>query len=106
MTETEAFNRTLRAAVGALRRATEDLLEIFWDEYARRRVCEQATAMAQAAKMNGRIEAFTIARAVASICFLSREEALSIRVDVAEKLRELIGRLEDACRAVAKGETA
>jgi|SRR5436190_22332156 len=91
------FLEFLPAALRVLRRSLEDLLEYFWDERYRNRACEQAYALAHAAKLEGRIRLFTLARAIASICFISQEEAVPIRKEVAEKLRELMAMLEEAC---------
>jgi hypothetical protein len=91
------FERLLPAALAELRRSLGELLETFWDETSRNRVCEQAAALAQAARLQGLVRVFTFARALASICFISREEALPIRKEVAAKLYELLGLLEDAC---------
>ena len=51
------FLEFLPAAVRVLRRSLEDLLEYFWDERYRNRACEQAYALAHAAKLEGRIRA-------------------------------------------------
>jgi hypothetical protein len=91
------LEQTLPAALAALRGSIDDLLERFWDEAGRRRVCEQATALAQASKLHGSIRVFALSRAIVSICFISREEALPIRSEIAEKLRELMGLLEEVC---------
>jgi hypothetical protein len=92
-----SLERLLPAALAELRRSIDELLETFWDEAPRSRVCEQAAALAQAAKLQGLVRVFALARALASICFITREEAASIRKEVAEKLRELLGLLDDAC---------
>ena len=92
------FIRFLPAALRVLRRSIEDLLEFFWDERYRNRACEQAYALAHAAKLEGHIRLFTLSRAIASLCFISQEEALPIRKQVAEKLRELVEELEEASR--------
>lgn len=91
------FARRLPAALAELRCSVEELLETFWDDGCRSRVCEQATALAHAAKLEGLVRVFTLARATASICFISREEALPIRREAAEKLRELMDLLDAAC---------
>jgi hypothetical protein len=89
------LDETLPAALAALRRSIDDLLENFWDEGCRDRVCEQATALAQASKLYGSIRAFAMARAMVSICFIPREEALPIRGEVGLKLYELMDLLEE-----------
>jgi hypothetical protein len=91
------FERILPGALAELRRSMDELLGTFWDEAFRSRVCEQAAALAQAAKLQGLVRVFALARALASICLITREEALPIRKEVAEKLYELLGLLEDAC---------
>jgi hypothetical protein len=91
------FDAYLPAALKVLRRSIEDLLEFFWDERYRNRACEQAYALSNAAKLEGRIHLFTLSRSIASICFIDQAEALPIRKDVSEKLRELMGMLEECC---------
>jgi hypothetical protein len=86
----------LPAALRALRISVEDLLETFWDDACRRRVSEQATALASASKLQGLVRVFTLARAAASICFITRQEALPIRREIADKLRELLDLLDAA----------
>jgi hypothetical protein len=95
--ELPGFIQHLPGALVELRRSLRELLDTFWDETYRNRVCEQATALAQAAKLQGLIRVFTLSRALASICFITREEALPIRKEIGEKLRELLGLLDDAC---------
>ena len=94
------FDEFLPAALRVLRRSLDDLLEFFWDERYRNRACEQAYALAHAAKLEGRIRIFTLSRAIASICFISQDEAVPVRKEVAEKLRELMGLLEESCGEV------
>jgi hypothetical protein len=89
------LDETLPAAVAALRGSIDDLLENFWDEACRDRVCELATAIAQASKLQGSVRVFAMARAMVSICFIPREEALPIRNEVGEKLYELMELLEE-----------
>jgi hypothetical protein len=103
--ERPGFIDYLPAALRVLRRSLEDLLEFFWDERYRNRACEQAYALAHAAKLEGHIRLFTLARAIASICFISQEEAVPIRKEVAEKLRELLRDLEEACDGSAEEQT-
>jgi hypothetical protein len=91
------LDQTLSGALAALRRSIEDLLEFFWEEACRDRVCEQATALAQASKLHGSIRVFALSRAIVSICFITRAEALPIRKDIGEKLRELMDLLEEVC---------
>ena len=95
--ELPGFAEHLPAALKVLRRSIDDLLEFFWDERYRNRACEQAYALSNACKLEGRIRLFTLSRSVATICFISQDEALPIRKDVAEKLRELMDLLEEAC---------
>jgi hypothetical protein len=95
--ELPGFVQHLPGALVELRRSLRELLETFWDETYRRRVCEQASALAAASKLQGMIRIFTLSRALASICFISREDALPIRKEIGEKLRELMGLLDDAC---------
>jgi hypothetical protein len=95
--ELPAFLESLPAALRVLRRSVEDALEYFWEERYRNRASEQAAALAQAAKLQGLVRVFALSRGLASICFITREEALPIRGEVAEKLRELLGLLDDAC---------
>ena len=95
--ELPGFVEHLPAALRVLRRSMEDLLEYFWDERYRSRACDQAAALAQASKLQGLVRVFALSRALASICFITREEALPIRGEVGEKLRELLGLLDDAC---------
>jgi hypothetical protein len=95
--ELPGFVQNLPGALVELRRSLRELLETFWDESCRNRVCEQASALAQAAKLQGLIRIFTLSRALASICFISREDALPIRKEIGEKLRELLEMLDDAC---------
>lgn len=95
--ELPTFLESLPAALRVLRRSVEDLLEHFWDERCRNRACEQAASLAQAAKLQGLVRVFALSRALASICVITREEALPIRAEVADKLRELLGLLDDAC---------
>jgi hypothetical protein len=91
------LDETLPGALAALRRSIEDLVEYFWDEGLRSRVCEQATALAQASKLNGSIRVFALSRAMVSICFIPKEEALPIRSEIVDKLRELMVLLEEVC---------
>lgn len=93
------FTESLPAALRVLRRSVDDLLEYFWDERFRNRACEQAFALSQAAKLEGRIRIFTLARALASLCFLSQEEAVPYRKEIAPKLRELLSALDEAAGA-------
>jgi len=95
MVELPKLDQTLPAALAALRRSIDDLLEFFWEDACRSRVCEQATALAGASKLHGSVRVFALARAMVSICYISREEALPIRNEVCEKLRELLGLLEE-----------
>lgn len=95
----------LPAALRALRLSLEDLLETFWDDACRSRVCEQATALAHAAKIQGLVRVFALSRALASICFINRAEALPIRAEVADKLRELMDLLDAACADEREEET-
>ena len=95
--ELTGFVQNLPGALGELRRSLRELLDTFWDETYRSRVCEQASALAQAAKLQGLVRIFTLSRALASICFISREDALPIRKEIGEKLRELMGMLDAAC---------
>jgi len=95
--ELPGFVQHLPAALSELRRSMEELLGTFWDESYRNRACEQASALAHAAKLQGMVRVFALARALASICFITREEAFPIRKEVAEKLRELLALLDDAC---------
>ena len=97
MVELPKLEESLPAALAALRRSLEDLLEYFWDDGCRSRLCEQATALAGASKLHGSIRVFALSRALVSICFISREEALPIRNEIADKLRELMGLLEEVC---------
>lgn len=97
MVELPRLDQTLPAAVAALRRSLDDLLESFWDDDCRRRVCEQATALAGASKLHGSIRVFALSRAIVSICFISREEALPLRGEIGDKLRELVGLLDEVC---------
>ena len=94
--ELPGFVEHLPAALRVLRGSIEDLLEYFWDERYRNRACEQASALAQASKVQGLVRVFALSRALASICFITRDEALPIRSEVSEKLRELMGLLDDA----------
>lgn len=95
--DTPDLDQTLPGALAALRRSIEDLVEFFWEKSARERVCEQATALAQASKLQGSIRVFALSRAIVSICFIPREEALPIRQEIADKLRELVTLLEEVC---------
>jgi hypothetical protein len=95
----------LPPALDALRRSVEDLIETFWDDASRNRVCEQATALAHAARIQGLVRIFALSRALASICFITREEALPIRTEVSEKLRELLDLLDAACGDTREEQT-
>ncbi len=99
------FVEHLPAALKVLRRSIEDLLEFFWDERYRNRACEQAYALSNAAKLEGRIRLFTLSRSIATICFISQDEAVPIRKEVAAKLRELMGMLEEACGESLREQT-
>jgi len=103
--ELPGFAEHLPAALKVLRRSIDDLLEFFWDERYRNRACEQAYALSNACKLEGRIRLFSFSRAIASICFISQEEAMPIRREVTEKLRELMSMLEDASGQSAEGQT-
>ena len=91
------LDQTLPAALAALRRSIDDMLEYFWEDACRSRVCEQATALAGASKLHGSIRVFALSRAMISICYITREEALPLRNEIGEKLRELMGLLEEVC---------
>lgn len=95
--ELPGFVDHLPAALRVLRRSIDDLLGSFWDERYRNRACEQAAALAQASKLQGLVRVFALSRALASICFITRADALPIRTEVGEKLRELLGLLDEAC---------
>jgi hypothetical protein len=95
--ERPGFDECLPAALKVLRRSIEDLLDFFWDERYRHRACEQAHALSHAAKLEGRIRLFTLARSLGCLCSVKKEEALPVRREVAVKLRELMGELEKAC---------
>jgi len=97
MVEMPGLDETLPAALAALRRSIEDMLEYFWDQRCRERVVEQATALAQASKLQGSIRVFALSRAMVSICFIPPNEAMPIRNEICEKLRELMGLLEEVC---------
>ena len=97
MVELPRLDQTLPAALAALRRSIDELLEYFWEDACRSRVCELATALAGASKLHGSIRVFALSRAMVSICFIPREEALPIRSEIADKLRELVGLLEEVC---------
>ena len=100
------FIEYLPAAARVLRRSIEDLLEYFWDERYRSRACEQAFALSQAAKLQGLIRIFTLSRALASLCFISQDEAIPVRHEITAKLREVMRLLEDACKqSAAEGRT-
>jgi len=100
------FIESLPPALRVLRRSIDDLLEYFWDERFRNRACEQAFALSQAAKLQGMIRIFALSRALASVCFISQEEAVPIRHEVASKLRELMALLDDAAAGESFGEQA
>ena len=95
--EIPGLDQALPAALAALRRSIEDMLEYFWDQACRDRVIEQATALGQASKLQGSIRVFALSRAIVSICFITPNEAMPIRNEICEKLRELMGLLEDVC---------
>jgi len=95
--EIPGLDQTLPGALAALRRSIEDLAEYFWEKAHRERVCEQATALAQASKLHGSIRVFALSRAMVSICYIPREEALPIRGEIVDKLRELMTLLEEVC---------
>ena len=97
MVELPRLDQTLPAALAALRRSIDELVEYFWEDACRNRVCEQATALAGASKLHGSIRVFALSRAMVSICFIPREEALPIRNEIVDKLRELMGLLEEVC---------
>src|SRR5262245_14741969 len=97
MVELPRLDQTLPAALAALRGSLDELLQYFWEDACRHRVCEQATAIAGASKLHGSIRVFALSRAMISICYIPREEALPIRHEIADKLRELMGLLEEVC---------
>jgi hypothetical protein len=103
--ELPGFIEHLPAAARVLRRSSEDLLEFFWDERYRNRACEQAFALSQAAKLQGLIRIFTLSRALASLLFLSQDEALPLRHEMTLKVRELVRLLEKACSETAEEAT-
>jgi hypothetical protein len=99
VTELPGFAAYLPAAVVELRRSTEELVEYFWDDFCRTHVCAQAAALAQAAKLEGHTQVYTVARAISSLCFIPLHEAIPIRHEVSDRLMELLELLGDAARA-------
>ena len=94
--ELPGFIECLPSALRVLRRSIDDLLEFYWDERFRNRACEQAFALSHGAKLQGLIRVFALSRAVASICFISQDEAMPVRKEVEAKLRELMALLDQA----------
>lgn len=98
VTELPGFAAYLPAAVAELRRSTEELVEYFWDDFSRTHVCAQAAALAQAAKLEGRHQVFTVARAISSLCFIPVHEAIPLRHEISDRLMELLELLGHAAR--------
>lgn len=87
------FAGVLPAALGVLRRSVAEMLDTFWDPACQERVCEQALALAQAAKIEGLPRLSALARAIASIGFMERSEALEIRTEVEDTLGALLAEM-------------
>jgi len=99
VTELPGFAAYLPGAVVGLRRSTEELVEFFWDDFCRTHVCAQAAALAQAAKLEGNLQIYTVARAISSLCFVPVHEAIPLRHEISDRLMELLEQLGDAARA-------
>jgi hypothetical protein len=99
VTELPGFAAYLPAAIAELRRSTEELVEYFWDDFSRTHVCAQAAALAQAAKLEGHLRVYTVARAISSLCFVPVHEAIPLRHELSDRLMELLEMLSDAARA-------
>ena len=99
VTELPGFAAYLPTAVVGLRRSTEELVEYFWDDFCRTHVCAQAAALAQAAKLEGHLRVYTVARAISSLCFVPVHEAIPLRHELSDRLMELLEMLSDAARA-------
>ena len=99
VTELPGFAAYLPTAVVGLRRSTEELVEYFWDDFCRTHVCAQAAALAQAAKLEGHLRVYTVARAISSLCFVPVHEAIPLRHEISDRLMELLEMLSDAARA-------
>jgi hypothetical protein len=99
VTELPGFAAYLPGAVLGLRRSTEDLVVYFWDDFCRTHVCAQAAALAQAAKLEGHLQIYTVARAISSLCFVPVHEAIPLRHEISDRLMELLEMLTAAARA-------
>ena len=98
VSELPGFAKSLPAAVSELRRSTDELVQFFWDDMYRIHVCTQASALAQAAKLEGHGRVFSAARAIASLCFIPVHEAIPLRHEISDRLMELVEILSEAVR--------
>ena len=98
VTDIPGFAAYLPTAVAELRRSAEALVESFWDALCRTNVCAQASALAQAAKLEGHGRVFSAARAVTSLCFIPVHEAIPLRHEISDRLMELVEILGEAVR--------
>ena len=105
VSELPGFAAYLPGAVAELRRSAEELVEYFWDDLCRKNVCAQASAIAQAAKLEGHGRVFSAARAVSSLCFIPTHEAIPLRHEISDRLMELVEILGEAVR-IQKDEQA
>ena len=99
VSELPGFAAYMPAAVIELRRSTEELVEYFWDDFCRTHVCAQAAALAQAAKLEGNLRVYDVARAMSSLCFIPVHEAIPLRHEISDRLMELLEMLAAAARS-------
>lgn len=101
-----AFLSLLPTSLHELRRDTEHLLESNWADPVRRRAHELASTLAEACGRQGMEEIAGIARSIACLTRLSREEATSLRAAIREKFAELLDLAQRLVSEVTKRHTA
>lgn len=96
------FRLRLPKLIVELEAALRDVTE-GWAEDDRERVFEIATALANSCKVEGLREPAVVARSLACLMKLSKEQILPIEAAFREKLQELLGSLKGTAHQVLTG---
>ena len=98
-----SFRRRLPNAIRELDQATMDVLEGSWDRSGMDRVTEIAEALSGACRLEGLREAGLMARSIASLMKVSREQIVPIESAFREKIDELMRILRDTATELLTG---
>ena len=98
------FRLRLPKLIVELEAALRDVME-GWAEGDRERVFEIATALANSCKVEGLREPAVVARSLACLMKLTREQILPIEAAFREKMQELLGSLKGTAHRVLTGSS-